>query len=351
MLHRLSLSIIRFFVIFVALAGVAQAQIGFDGAGPMNPTALGGGTLPRTHKMIHNGTLSGTVHDSSGKPIKDARVEVQNRENGQIVFSGYTNPSGSFAISNVPAGGYDIVVSSGLSETREPVTLEGADQEISIYLPAGNPDTGGDRNSVSVAQMRVPERARNSFRKAQEAMRKEKTADAQKYVEEALHAYPKYADALTLRGILRLDEKNYEEASKDLEQAVQDDPNYPLAYVALGATYNLQSRWDDALRALTRGTSLNPAAWQAYFEMGKSLLAKRDYQAALQQFDKTQQLQPQYTLVHLVKAHALLGLKNYTNAMTELEAYLEQAPKNSQSDEARATLDKVRAFTAANHVK
>ena len=85
--------------------------------------------------------------------------------------------------------------------------------------------------------------------------------------------------------------------------------------------------------------------------MGKSFLAKGNYQAALQQFDKTQQLQPQYTLVHLVKAHAMLGLKNYTNAMAELETYLEHEPKGSQSEQARETLGKVRAFAAANNLK
>ena len=355
MLHLLYLSIIRSFLIFVVFVGGALAQMGVDGGGGAigDPSAMGRGMMPSmlSRKMIHNCTLSGLIRDSSGKPVKDARIEVQNRENGQIVFSGYASPSGSFAVANLPTGNYEIVVSSGLTETREPITLEGADQEVSLHLPSYNSDPGGDKNSVSVAQMRVPERARNAFRKAQEAMRKQKTQDAAKYVSEALQAYPRYADALTLRGILELDAKQYEEASRDLEQAIQDDPNYPLAYVALGATYNLLSHWDDALRVLSRGTTLNPTAWQGYFEMGKSFLAKGNYQAALQQFDKTQQLQPQYTLVHLVKAHAMLGLKNYTNAMAELETYLEHEPKGSQSEQARETLGKVRAFAAANNLK
>jgi Tfp pilus assembly protein PilF len=339
----------------VAFAGSAFAQIGVDPSGSMsNPSMTNDQEMSsplRPHKMIHNGTLTGTIRDANGTPVKDARIEIQSRENGQIVFSGYTMPNGTFAIPNLPTGSYEVVVTSGLQESREPVMLEGAEQDVTVVLPVGSSLNTGDKNSISVAQMKVPERARNAYHKAQDAMHKEKAADAEKYVEEALRDYPQYADALTLRGILRLDAKKYDEASRDFEQAIQYDPNYPVAYVALGATYNLLSRWDDALRVLTRGTTLNPSAWQAYFEMGKAFMGKGDYQTALQQLDKTAQLRPEYALLHLVKAHALLGLKNYTNAMAELEAYLAHEPAGPQAQEARETLDKVKAFTAANHLQ
>jgi len=344
------LSIIRLFLIFVVLPGCAFAQAGFDETGFGGPMVGSGGQFQSpmlSHKLVHTCTLSGFVRDSSGKPVKDARIEVQSRESGQIVSSGYANPGGSFQISNLPAGNYEVVVTAGLAESRQPVNLEGSDQEVVVNLPAYNSgaNTGG-KDSVSVAQLRVPERARNAFHKAQEAARKQNVADANKYIEEALQAYPHYADALTMRGILKLDANHYNEASQDLEQAIQFDPNYPLAYIALGAAYNLMSHWDDALRALNRGTTLNPDSWQAYFEMGKSFLGKGDYPAALQQFDKTQQIQPQYALVHLVKAHAMLGMKDYANATAELEAYLKSEPSGSQSAQARETLDKLRAFAA-----
>ena len=345
------LSIIRLFLTFVVLGSCAFAQAGFDEAGD---GAMVGSTRryqapTLSGKFVRTCTLSGFVRDSNGKPVKDARIEVQNRDNGQIVSSGYTNPGGSFQISNLPTGNYELVVTAGLAESRQPVSLEGSDQEMMVSLPTYNPgaNTGG-KDSVSVAQLRVPERARNAFHKAQEAARKQNVADANKYVDEALQAYPRYADAMTMRGILKLDTNHYNEASQDLEQAIQFDPNYPLAYIALGATYNLMSHWDDALRVLNRGTTLNPDSWQAYFEMGKSFLGKADYPAALQQFNKTQQIQPQYALVHLVKAQALLCMKDYANASTELEAYLKSEPNGTQSAQARETLDKLRSVASYN---
>jgi uncharacterized protein HemY len=345
------LSIIRLFLTFVVLAGCAFAQAGFDETGD---GAMAGSTGQYqspvlSRKFVRTCNLSGFVRDSNGKPVKDARIEVQSRENGQIVSSGYANPGGSFQISNLPTGNYELVVTAGLAESRQPLSLEGSDQEVAISLPTHNSgaNTGG-KDSVSVAQLRVPERARNLFHKAQDAARKQNVADANKYVDEALQVYPYYADAMTMRGILKLDANHYNEASQDLEQAIQFDPNYPLAYIALGASYNLMSHWDDALRVLNRGTTLNPDSWQAYFEMGKSFLGKGDYPAALHQFDKTQQIQPQYALVHLVKAHAMLAMKDYANATTELEAYLKNEPNGSQSAQARETLDKLRSVASYN---
>lgn len=296
-------------------------------------------------RMMRHSTLSGLVHDSSGKPVRDARIEIQSHESGQVVFSGYSNPGGIFEVANIPSGNYDLVATSGLVEARQALTVEGVDQEVSVLIPNHDPSaSAGDKYSVSVTQLRVPERARKALHKAEKAVEKQNVADAEKYIDESLRAYPQYADALTLRGILKLDANQCHEAAQYLEQAIRFDPNYPLAYIALGSAYNLMSHWDDALRVLARGMTLSPAAWQVYFETGKALMGKRDYAAALQQLSKTQDLHPQYALVHLAKAHALVGLKDYAHAMTELETYLEREPQSSQSAEARATLEKIRSL-------
>jgi len=216
-------------------------------------------------------------------------------------------------------------------------------QDLSVLLPNNDPSaSAGSANSVSVTQLQIPERARNAFHKAQEAMQKQKTADVEKYLAESLQAYPRYADALTLRAILKLDKNEYEAASRDLEQAIKFDPNYGLAYIALGSAYNLMSHWDDALRVLTRGASLNPASWQAYFETGRALLGKHDFAAAVQQLSKAQELRPDYALVHLAKANAMIGLRDYAHALAELEVYLQRDPKSSQAERARQLAEQIR---------
>jgi tetratricopeptide (TPR) repeat protein len=109
----------------------------------------------------------------------------------------------------------------------------------------------------------------------------------------------------------------------------------------------MSRRFDDALNVLDRGVALSPQSWQAYFEMAKAQIGKADYAAAVRSLDRSERLaNGQYPLIHFVKAHALLGLKQYSDAMNELQAFIDQAPKDPKADNARQTLEQVKAYVA-----
>jgi tetratricopeptide (TPR) repeat protein len=201
--------------------------------------------------------------------------------------------------------------------------------------------------SVSVAAYKAPAKARDALRKAQEASIKGKNDEAQKQIAKALEIYPKYADALTLRAILKMDVRDLQSATADLQEAINDDENCPLAYMVMGAVLNMEGKFDDAIRALTRGESLSPNSWQAYLEMGKALMGKAQYEAALREFDRAQNLAPDASLIHLAKARAMFGLKNYSDAILELQAYLAKEPQSPRSEEARKMLAEAQTHAAA----
>jgi uncharacterized protein HemY len=293
--------------------------------------------------------LSGSVRTGDNKPAADVRIEVVNTANGQSSGDAYTRQDGTFDISNIPNGSYEVRAVMGLQEAHERVDVRGGSGNVNLRFATPEGADAGGRDSVSVAQLKVPGKARDAFKKARAAMGKQKLDEASKYVEEALAAYPEYSDALTLRGVLKLDAGKGTAALEDLDHAIKADSSNAMAYVAMGATYNSLEKYDDALRILDRGSSLGPAAWQAYFEMGKAFLGKGSYDAALRQLNKAEDLGPKdYVVIHLVKAHALLGMKNYSEAMAELQWYLDKAPADQQSAEARQTLEKVRSFAAVN---
>lgn len=328
---------VTFTILSLSLTLTALAQ-GFGKNGSIEQFASTGAR--------QNLSLSGLIRTSDGRPAKDARIEVHSRQTGQVVAYAYANASGSFEI-NVPRGLYEVVAQLGLQETRETVTLEGTAAVVSMRLPGNAPPQAGGRFSVSVAQMQIPDKARKAYKKAAAALDKQNLDDAAKHVARAIEIHPKYSEALTLRGILKLEASQMEDALADLQLAVEADNNYSMAYLALGATYNAMTRYDDALRVLDRGVGLSPASWQGYFEMGKAFLGKRNYEASIRQLNKAEDLRPKYALLHLVKAHALLGMKNYPEAMGELELYLQQNPQGRDSANARETLEKVRTFSAA----
>jgi tetratricopeptide (TPR) repeat protein len=293
-------------------------------------------------------TLSGTVTGTASRPIRDAHIEVRDVLSGHVLAYVYTLPNGTFEVSGLPSGRYVVVALSGLAQAQEQVTLETL-TSVNLRMADGPADTGSSRQAtVSVAQLKVPDKARDLFRKAEVAFAKHKLEETLRYTERALEVFPNYAQAMTLRAILYMDEGKAEQACALLEKAVHLDSGYAMGYIVLGAAYNVLDRFDDALRSLDRGAALAPASWQAYFEMGKALLGKGEYERALQQVNKAAQYAPDsYAPLHLVRAHAFLGVKNYAGAMTELEQYLGREPNGADSAAARRTLDQVRAFTAS----
>src|SRR5262249_7123484 len=168
-----------------------------------------------------SGTISGTVHDMGSVPLRDVRVELTD-SNGQIVNSTYTSPSGSFEFSGVNPGFYTVVATAGLAQARERIEANPGISIVKINLASNDrPPDGVQEHTISVAQYKIPGKARDEYQKARTAMEKEKLDEASKHLEKALAICPNYAEALTLRGVLELNEKNPEAAMADLDKAIK----------------------------------------------------------------------------------------------------------------------------------
>jgi tetratricopeptide (TPR) repeat protein len=295
-----------------------------------------------------NGSLSGHVRAANGSGIANARVELHATHGTQSTLSTYTNSNGGFEFANLATGDYEIIATQGLDQVHDHVSVSGPFANVDLQMNAAAAPVAGSAQAVSVAEMKIPEKARNHFRKAEEAMRKGRYDEVSAEVEKSLQAAPNYANALTLRAVLRLDSNHAEQALDDLQTAIHSDPNYAMAYIVCGAVYNFKEQYDNAVRSLERGIGLDPTSWQGYFELSKALLAKQEYEASLRNVNRALELVPKdYSPIHLVRAHIYLGLRNYDQAMTELEAYLEHASQqDANAAQARKTLDQVRAFVA-----
>jgi Tfp pilus assembly protein PilF len=293
--------------------------------------------------------ISGTVRDANNNPLNEVRVELTDW-NGGIVNSTYTNQAGSFEFPPVAEGAYTIVATSGMQQVTERIeTSHWSAMNVSLRLPVNNkPDDGRTGNTISVAQYRVPDKAREEFNKAHENLEKGRLEDANRHLTRALDLYPDYADALTLRGILALDHKQTEAAIADLDHAIKSDGSYALAYMVMGSALNQESKYDEAIQSLQRGESLAPDYWQAYFEMGKSYIGKGDFPAALAQLDRARTLAgAEYPLIEFLRAHTLIEMKQYPDAVLALQSYLQREPQSANSEKARQMLEQAQGQIAA----
>ena len=290
-------------------------------------------------------SITGTVQDMNNKPLKDVRVELRN--SGSVLNTVYTSASGSFEFSLIASGNYLVVATVGTQQVSERVEASGMSSMVNLRMPANNPTDGMKGNSISVAQYRIPAKARDEYRKAHDFMEKDKLEDARKHLAKALELCPNFADALTLRAVLDLNENNAEAAVNDLDKAIHADPNYAMAYVVMGSALNLQSKFDDALRSLQRGETLDPNSWQSHFEMGKAYIGKSDYPAALHQLDLAENMAPSdYPIIYLLRAHSLLAMKQYPEAVNAAQMFLDKDPSSSNGKLARKMLEQAQALMA-----
>jgi tetratricopeptide (TPR) repeat protein len=293
-------------------------------------------------------SVSGTVQDTNNKPLNDVRVELTSA-NGGVLNSAYTNASGNFEFSLVPAGSYLVVATAGLQQVSEKVDTTSWSSTVSLRMQASKTADGVNGHSISVAQYRIPANARNEYQKAHEQLEKGKLDEAKKHLAKALELCANYADALTLRGVLKLEQQDAQGAITDLDQAIKADSNYAMAYMVLGSALNMQSKFDEAIRALQHGESLAPDSWQAHFEMGKAYIGKADYPSALRHLERAENMVPsEYPIINLLRAQALFSMKQYPEAMSALQAYLQKEPQGVNSEQAHRMLAQAQSLVAKN---
>lgn len=299
---------------------------------------------------LGSSSVSGTVYSSDGAPVGGVHVELRDGTTSVLVNSTYSQPNGSFELYNIPRGSYELVAQSHGSEARLPVSVHSSVLNVDLSLDGHN-QSNGRGATVSVAELRVPQKARDAYAKAQQAFMKSNFPEAEKHVMKALTVCPQYAQALTLRALLELQKHNEKDGEQDLEQAIVNDPSYGTAYLALGAVYNSQGRFDDAMRAAEHGVRITPNSWQGYFELAKACVGKGMYARGLQLAKKAESLGASgFAGIHLVKAYALIPLKLYKDAKLELQAFLLHNPTGRNAETAQrmlAQLQDVEATTPA----
>lgn len=338
MVSRFSLHVALF---AITVATVCSAQM-LPGTQMQSDATAAGLTRPGTMMT----SIMGQVRGPNNQAIGNARVEVHDMRNGSTLAFAYTRPNGSFELNGIPVGTYEVVATQGIHEARQRVDTTMGDGTVDFRMNVGDA-ASGTMATVSVAEMKVPAKAQNSLREAQKKFEKRKLDDARKELAKALDIYPQYGAALTLRGIINLEQGKMDDGRNDLEAALKHDPNYGLTYFALGTVYNSSGHFDDAIRTLDRGISLMPNSWQPQYEMARAYLGKGQFDLALEHVVRAERLAPKvFAPVYLVKAHALLGMRNYGDAISELERYLAAEPNGANAVQARQELNNVKSFTS-----
>jgi Flp pilus assembly protein TadD len=144
-------------------------------------------------------------------------------------------------------------------------------------------------------------------------MNQGKSADAQKYFEQALAADPDFAQAKMNLGISLLAQQKLEQARAALEQAAAKLPNDPYAWYNLGLAYKDLSEPEKAIAAFQHVEKIAPDEPDAYYFEGFLLSQLQKYDEAVAAFQKALAIAPYH-------ASAQFGLARAYQRKGETEA-------------------------------
>ncbi|HVJ06130.1 MAG TPA: carboxypeptidase regulatory-like domain-containing protein [Candidatus Saccharimonadales bacterium] len=339
------------FLATVCMSVSSDAQRRSDPQRDMHPSSQPGDPSLAEGASLAN--ISGTVRTMDGRVVQDARIELRDTARGNQTVTAHSDAGGSFALYNILPGDYEITASSGISESRERVRIDSMAHASTVELRLPNKSPAEVRvnggSTVSVSQYKIPGKARSLYVKAAQALAHGKLDQATEKVNEALAVCPKFAEALTLKGVLESDNGKHVEAIANFQQAIQYDSNYPLSYIALASEFNSAGRFDESLIILGQVERLTTAVWQTYFELARANIGKRQYATALQDTERASKLQggakKETPELHLIRGYALVGLTDVRRATQEIEMYLARQPTGQASDSARKMLDHLREET------
>jgi len=291
--------------------------------------------------------ISGNVRTADGRAVPNADIQVRNLERGARSANARADSHGSYAIYNIPPGTYEITASNGIDEARERVQIQSSDgvANVDLLLSGRQASSAENTTTVSLSQYTIPAKARSLYEKAVQCMSHGKLDDAREKVNAAIAAFPKFSEALTLRGMLQEQAGHRDAALSDYRQAVEFDANYPVANLALASVLNSTGHFSEAVPVLGHVERIVPKAWQTYFELARSYLGTGDYATALRNVDRASELQggakKESPELHLVRGYALIGLSQVSPGVQELETFLARKPEGQSADAARKLINQI----------
>lgn len=195
--------------------------------------------------------------------------------------------------------------------------------------------------TISTTSLQAPKDARKAYEKSREALKKNKTDDAQKNLEKAVEIYPKYAVAWAELGRIYEQKNQVEDARKAYAQALAADNKLITPYLQLAMLSARDKKWQDVAETTDRAVRLNPVDFPAayYFNSVANFYLKK-FDAAEKSAREAQKLDSQH---RIPKVDQLLGAilaekRDYSGAAEQMKSYLKFAPDAEDKEMVRSQL-------------
>lgn len=137
--------------------------------------------------------------------------------------------------------------------------------------------------------------------------------EAIKYYTEAIRLDPRSSTAYYLRGVERMDKKDYENAMSDLNSAIEISPTYAEAFLSRGGIYIRKNDTENAIKDLTRAIELNSLP-EAYKDRALVYGYKGDYDKTISDSTMAIKINPNFGDAYRMRAVGYSSKGEYDKA-------------------------------------
>ena len=281
-----------------------------------------------------DGIICGTIYlPQSNQPASQVAVSVKSHEAG-IFRSILTDYDGHFEVRGLVPGIYEVSVEEAGYETlRTKVRLDGPSTKIELHLISSQTlQTLKNAYTVSVRQLRIPDKAKAEYRKGLESLAKGDFSASLNHFTKAVQDFPDYYEALYHQGVVEINLGRLEKAMQSFQKSIDlSGGRYALADFGVGYLLYLGGKAADAEGIIRRGLEIDQNSADGFVLLGMALLRLNRPEEAEKSAREALLRKPDFAEAYLVLADADARRQNYREQIQGLDAYLRLEPTGEAS--------------------
>jgi tetratricopeptide (TPR) repeat protein len=276
-----------------------------------------------------DGQISGAVFlEASNQPMSQVIVNLRSESAG-ISRSVLTDYDGKFEVRGLAPGIYEIgVEESGYEPTRIRTEVKEALSKLVLRLkPARFSSPAQGNYTVSVAQLRTPQKARDEYRKGLERLAKNDLKSSFNHLQKAIETYPGYSEAYYHLGVVETKAGHRTEALEAFNKALDlTNGNYPWAQFGVGFVLCQQGKAEEAEEIVRKGLEKDKDSPEGRVVLGMTLLRQHRLDEAEQSAHDALRRKPNFAEAFLVLSDVYAQRGEFRAQLEELDIYLKMLP-------------------------
>ena len=291
-------------------------------------------------------SIEGVVRAENGAPIQGAPI-VRLYKRQELVAETVAGSDGRFRFHEVNPGRYRLTAQlegyQSVDDFVEAAERGTGFQRVEIRMrPIGESKQVPGSPTVTVAELKIPEKAWKEYTRGEEDLRAGKYAQATEHYQKAIERHPPFLKAWQGLGIACRCADDAAGAERAFRECLRLDSQNLLARLHLAEVCAATARAEEARGILEETALLHPQEGEPHVDLGRLDYLAGHLDEAEAHWRRAVVLQHTEADVHLLLAKLYRQRKQYQRMAAELEAYLEKAPDSEQAPKVRAALEQLR---------